>query len=210
MDQTTGDAAPKDHTIGRYLSSIYDKCLPNSNGKVADYIPELAANNPDQFGVAVATVGGQLWSYGDAGVEFTMQSVSKAFSYCLALELVGREQVLARVGVEPSGDAFNAIIFDPHTNRPFNPMVNAGAITISSLIHKKLGDGAMDFLLQRFSEAAGRDLKISEAVYGSEARTGHRNRAIAHLLLNVGATEAPVEPGTRFIFSPVFGTGHRC
>ncbi len=126
--------------------------------------------------------------------------MSKAFTYCIALELVGRDEVFRHVGVEPSGDAFNAIVFDPHTNRPFNPMVNAGAITISSLIYKALGTYALEMVLRRFSDAAGRDLGISETVYGSEAQTGHRNRAIAHLLLNVGATEAPVEPGLDFYF----------
>jgi glutaminase len=188
------------HEIERYLATIYTGCKPNTSGKVANYIPELAATDPDQFGIAIATVDGRMWSCGDASAEFTIQSVSKAFTYCIALELVGRQEVFSHVGVEPSGDAFNAIIFDPHTNRPFNPMVNAGAITVSSLIHKQMGDEAINFVLRRFSEAAGRELGISDAVYRSEAETGHRNRAIAHLLLNVGATEAPVEPGLDFYF----------
>jgi glutaminase len=200
MDDSALDTGAGRHEIERYLATIYERCTAHSGGKVADYIPELAATDPEHFGVAVATVDGRLWSCGDAAAEFTIQSVSKAFTYCMALELVGRQEVFSRVGVEPSGDAFNAIIFDPHTNRPFNPMVNAGAITVSTLIHKKMGDEAMDLVLRRFSEAAGRELRISEAVYRSEAETGHRNRAIAHLLLNVGATEAPVEPGLDFYF----------
>jgi glutaminase len=200
MDVSELTAGPTQHEIERYLATIYAGCKANRAGKVADYIPELAATDPDQFGIAIATVDGRLWSCGDATAEFTIQSVSKAFTYCMALELVGRQEVFSHVGVEPSGDAFNAIIFDPHTNRPFNPMVNAGAITISSLIHKKLGETALYVMLRRFSEAAGRELKISDAVYRSEAETGHRNRAIAHLLLNVGATEAPVEPGLDFYF----------
>jgi glutaminase len=108
--------------------------------------------------------------------------------------------VFRQVGVEPSGDAFNAIVFDPRTNRPFNPMVNAGAITISTLMYEALGADAMDYLLGRFSDAAGRTLSISEAVYHSEATTGHRNRAIAHLLLSVGATHGDVEPGLDLYF----------
>jgi len=200
MDVSELNAGSARHEIERYLATIYESCRPNTSGKVADYIPELAATDPEQFGIAVATVDGRLWSCGDANAEFTIQSVSKAFTYCIALELVGRQQVFSHVGVEPSGDAFNAIIFDPHTNRPFNPMVNAGAITISSLIHKKLGETALHLVLRRFSEAAGRELRISDEVYRSETETGHRNRAIAHLLLNVGATEAPVEPGLDFYF----------
>ena len=71
---------------------------------------------------------------GDTDHPFTIQSISKAFVYCLALELAGRDAVIERVGVEPSGDALNAIVFDPHTNRPFNPMVNAGAITVAGIV----------------------------------------------------------------------------
>jgi glutaminase len=119
--------------------------------------------------------------------------VSKAFTYCLALELMGRDAVLSRVGVEPSGDAFNAIMFDPHTNRPFNPMVNAGAITVAGIVHEIAGAGAFDLIMKRFSAAAGRRLALDEAVYRSEATTGHRNRAIGHLLRNVDALKGSVD-----------------
>ncbi|MCC7274690.1 MAG: glutaminase A, partial [Alphaproteobacteria bacterium] len=100
----------------------------------------------------------------------------------------------ARVGVEPSGDAFNAIVFDPRTNRPFNPMVNAGAITVSAMIREAAGEGAFALLLDRFSAAAGRRLAVDEAVRRSEEATGHRNRAIGHLLRSTGAIAEPVEP----------------
>ena len=199
MDQSERSSAGE-HAIESCMKAIHAGCLPNRAGNVADYIPELAAVDPDPFGLAIATVGGKLWSCGDSEVEFTIQSVSKAFTYCLALELLGREHVFRQVGVEPSGDAFNAIVFDPRTNRPFNPMVNAGAITISTLLYEALGDDAMDHLLRRFSDAAGRTLSISDAVYRSEATTGHRNRAIAHLLLSVGATQGAVEPGLDLYF----------
>ena len=200
MDQSAGCTAAGEHAIERCINSIHKDWLPNRTGKLADYIPELAAVDPDPFGIAVASVGGKLWSCGDVDTEFTIQSVSKAFTYCLALELLGRKRVFRQVGVEPSGDAFNAIVFDPRTNRPFNPMVNAGAITISTLLYEVLGNEAMDFLLRQLSEAAGRKLRVSEEVYRSEAATGHRNRAIAHLLLSVGATQGPVEPGLDFYF----------
>jgi glutaminase len=200
MDQSERFTPAGEHAIGRCLGSIHAECITNRDGHVADYIPELATADPDPFGIAIASVGGQLWSCGDAQTEFTIQSVSKAFTYCLALELLGRDAVFRQVGVEPSGDAFNAIVFDPRTNRPFNPMVNAGAITISTLLYETLGDGALEFVLRRFSEAAGRNLTVSDAVYRSEAATGHRNRAIAHLLLSVGATRGPVEPGLDLYF----------
>jgi glutaminase len=182
------------------LTDILSRTRPNADGRVADYIPELAKADPAHFGIALTTVDGRLWAKGDADAEFTIQSVSKPFSYCLALELHGRETVTRHVGVEPSGDAFNAIVFDPHTDRPFNPMVNAGAITVCGLIHAALEKDALAFVLDRFSKAAGRPLRISEAVYRSEAETGHRNRAIGHLLLNVGAAREPIEPALDLYF----------
>jgi glutaminase len=106
---------------------------------------------------------------------------------------MGRDAVLSRVGVEPSGDAFNAIVFDPHTNRPFNPMVNAGAITVAGIVHEMAGAGAFELIMDRLSAAAGRRLVMDEAVYRSEAETGHRNRAIGHLLRNVDALKGSVD-----------------
>jgi len=188
------DRATRRSEIDGLMSSAYARHLPNRSGAVADYIPELARADAEKFGVAIATVDGAIRSIGDAEQPFTIQSVSKAFVYCLALELVGRDAMLERVGVEPSGDAFNAIYFDPRTDRPFNPMVNAGAITVAGIIHDVAGAGAFDLVLDKLSQAAGRKLDMDEAVYRSEAETGHRNRAIAHLLRNVGALSGDVDP----------------
>lgn len=157
--------------------------VDNHEGAVADYIPELSKANPGNFGMAIVTTTGKVYAIGDTLAKFTIQSVSKAFAFCLALELAGPELVKSRVGVEPSGDPFNAIVFDPGTNRPFNPMVNAGAIAVAGILHEHLGDGAFDFMMERFSAAANRKLDLNEAVYRSESDTGHRNRAMAHLLL---------------------------
>ena len=191
MDQKARPASR--NRLDELLCDAHARHRPNRAGKLADYIPELARVDPERFGLAVATVDGGLHTVGDTDKTFTIQSMSKAFAYCLALELAGREAVLARVGVEPSGDAFNAIVFDPRTNMPFNPMVNAGAITVSGIVHKVAGKGAFDLILEKLSQAAGRTLTVDEAVYRSETETGHRNRAIAHLLRNVGAIEGPVD-----------------
>lgn len=188
-DPTLADGGP----LGDILEGTRARHLANREGALADYIPELAAVEPDPFGIAVATVDGRLIATADAEIPFTIQSVSKAFVYCIALELVGRDAVLERVGVEPSGDAFNAIVFDPHTNRPFNPMVNAGAITATAIIHQATGGKSFELILERLSAAAGRPLELDEAVYRSESETGHRNRGIAHLLRNVGAIDGDVD-----------------
>jgi glutaminase len=189
------DALPAENAeLQLILDDVYRRCIDNRDGALADYIPDLTKVSPDGFGLAIATAQGQVFTAGDAAIPFTIQSVSKAFTYCLAIELIGREAVLERVGVEPSGDAFNAIEFDPYTRRPHNPMVNAGAITVAGIIHDVKGAAAFDFVLERFSRAAGRPLDLDEPVYRSEAATGHRNRAIAHLLLSAGALSEPVEP----------------
>lgn len=182
------------------LSYVYENAKPDESGSVADYIPELTKVDSNAFGVAIATANGQVHTIGDANYEFTIQSTSKALTYCMALELCGRAEVMARVGVEPSGDPFNAIEFSPDTRRPYNPMVNAGAIAVSGMIRDALGSGAFDKVLERFSQAAGRPLRLNEDVYRSEATTGHRNRAIAHLLLSVGALAEPVEEALDLYF----------
>ena len=190
----------KSADINHVLRHIYDKVSQNHEGALADYIPELSKADPNSFGLALATNKGRVHSIGDTESHFTIQSISKALNYCIALELLGRDKVLERVGVEPSGDRFNAIEFDPRTLRPYNPMVNAGAITIAGLLCDHLGSEAYEYILDRFSQAAGRQLKLDQDVYRSELLTGHRNRAIGHLLLSAQAIEEPVDAALDLYF----------
>ena len=186
--------------VERILDDVHAAVIGNDDGEVPTYIPELAKAAPDQFGVAIATSSGKIHSAGNVDTPFTIQSISKALTLCLALELVGRERVFQCVGVEPSGDPFNSIEFDARTNRPYNPVVNAGAITVAGILRDQLGSGAFDFVLERFSQAAGRPLALDEAVYLSEDRTGHRNRAIGHLLLSIGVLKEPCETALDLYF----------
>jgi len=198
--KTENQALESDNEFDRALGKAWSAQKSNSDGTVADYIPELGKANPDDFGLAIATTRGALYTIGDTEKEFTIQSVSKAFAFCLALEIAGPAKVAGRVGVEPSGDPFNAIVFDPTTNRPFNPMVNAGAIAVSGILCEYLGKDAFEFLLNRFSVAAGRELTVNDSVYRSESETGHRNRAIAHLLLANGALNVKPDMALEFYF----------
>ncbi|WP_302884009.1 glutaminase [Kovacikia minuta] len=104
-----------------YLNDLYDKYHPLQDGAVADYIPELALAKPEWFGISVVTTDGQVFEVGDCDKPFTIQSISKAFVFGLALEDHGREYVNSKVSVEPTGEAFNAIVLDEKTNRPYNP-----------------------------------------------------------------------------------------
>jgi glutaminase len=175
------------------LEELHAKYQHENGGALADYIPELTKVDPSLFGIALMTVDGQPYSVGDCQVPFTIQSISKAFVYGLALEDHGLEGVLARVGVEPSGDAFNAIVFDERTNRPFNPMVNAGAIATTGLIKGHGSGERMARIVEMFRRYTGRVLDVDEAVFTSESATGHRNRAITWLMLNFGMVDARVD-----------------
>jgi len=139
---------------------------------VATYIPELGKADPEWFGVCLATTDGRLYEVGDTRQEFTIQSISKPLTYGLALEDRGTEAVLKKVGVEPSGDAFNSISLDPHTGRPLNPMINAGAIATAGLVAGRSGEDRLERLLSVYSLYAGRRLTIDDAVFRSERRRG--------------------------------------
>jgi len=182
------------------VNRVHAKYRPLSDGEVATYIPELSKANPDDFGVCLVTSDGRVFAAGDCDRPFTIQSISKPFTFGMAIDELGQERVLQRVGVEPSGDAFNSIELQAGSNRPFNPMVNAGAITITALLQAQHGAGALGHLLDRFSAIAGRRLEVDQAVYESERRTGHRNRAIAHLLLNFGIVHEQAEAALDLYF----------
>jgi glutaminase len=168
------------------LQELHEKYRALNEGKVADYIPELALANPSWFGISVVTAGGQSFEVGDCSQLFSIQSVSKPFVFGMALNDHGREPVLQKVGVEPTGEAFNAIVLDEQSNRPFNPLVNAGAIATVDAIQGKDFAERIKRLLNMFSQFAGRELYVDNAIFMSERTTGHRNRAIAHLMRNFG------------------------
>lgn len=179
--------------VQRYLDRIYEELLDMHDGAVADYIPELTRADPSWLGIAMVTVDGHVYQVGDSRQSFTIQSISKAITYGLALEDRGLDQVLSKVGVEPSGEAFNSISLEPGTGRPMNPMINAGAIATTGLIEGKPDTSAMQRILETFGRYTGRPMEIDETVYRSESDTGHRNRAIAHLLLGHGILDRTPE-----------------
>jgi len=170
--------------IQAYLEGLHARFAGLDAGHVASYIPELAKADPARFAIVIATVDGQVYEVGDARQSFTIQSISKPFVYGVALEDQGSERVLKTVGVEPSGDAFNSISLEPGTGRPLNPMINAGAIATSSLVAGGSAAERLSRVMQALSAYAGRPLALDEAVFESERATGHRNRAIGHMLRN--------------------------
>jgi len=175
-----------------FLEQCHQRISSNLDGQPADYIPELAKADPASFGVCVATIDGHVYQVGDSETPFTIQSISKAFVFALALEIAGQERVERAIGVEPSGEAFNSIRLT-NDNRPFNPMVNAGAIACSGIIHEVEGEGAFERIRAALGRFAGRDLGLDEKVFASEDESGDRNRAIAWLLRNHGVIKGDVD-----------------
>ena len=150
--------------LQRFLEQRHEEFRSDASGQVANYIPELTRANPEHFGAAFGTIDGHVYEVGDSAAPFTIQSVSKAFVFALALDTLGDERVEQAVGVEPSGEAFNSIRLNAD-NRPFNPMVNAGAIACSGLIRRVEGDGAFERIRAILGQFAGRELDVDEAVY---------------------------------------------
>jgi glutaminase len=168
------------------LQSVHDACVDDRSGMSQDPIPELETIDPDAFGICLATVDGHLYEVGDTRASFPIQSISKAFTYGLALEDRGAEAVAAKIDVEPSGEPYNEISVDPRTGRPRNPMINAGAITASSLIAGDTPAEQFAHVQTIFSAYADRQLELGEDVLRTEVQTGDRNRAIGYLLREFG------------------------
>ena len=178
--------------VARYLHELLEELRPLDGGEVASYIPELGGADPNRFGIAVVTTDGYVFEAGDSRHEFTIQSISKPFVFGLALQHHGREHVLEHVGVEPSGNPFNAIAVDG-ANRPYNPMVNAGAIVTTGPVDGADTDARRSRLDTVFAHFAGRALAVDERVFASERATGDRNRALAYLMRSFGMLDGDVD-----------------
>ena len=172
--------------IPDYLAEALEGVASDTSGATATYIPELALADPDRTAAVFATADGEVYAAGDSDVEFTIQSISKPFTYALALADRGFDAVLAMVGVEPSGEAFNEISLEGGSGRPLNPMINAGAITAHSLVGPEGLDPTerVERVVTGLSAFAGRRLQIDESVCASELDNAWRNLAIGHMLRN--------------------------
>jgi glutaminase len=177
----------------RVLTDLHERYIPLADGAPASYIPELATVDPDRFAIAGCTVDGQRLGVGDVEHRFTIQSISKLLLYGLALETHGREVVLQRVGVAPTGDPFNSIELDDDPPRAPNPMVNAGAIAVTDLVAGRTVDERVEQIRSMFARYLGRLPEVDREVWASERATGDHNRAIAYLMSSQGIVDDRVE-----------------
>ena len=203
---TTTSARPQpglpDHAADHISAGLADLLITacrQHGGRVADYIPELATADPNRFGIAMTSVLGRSYRAGDH-TAFSIQSISKPFVYAMVLDALGLEEVANNVGFEPSGEPFNAISLEPDTGRPDNPMINAGAIVISSMVPGADVEHQGHNVQAVLSAFAGRDLHLDDAVLASETATGDRNRALAYLALAAGRLATPVDDAIEVYF----------
>ena len=174
------------------LESLHEKFRGLDTGEVATYIPELAKANPDQFCISVRLVDGTEFTVGDTDATFTLQSCSKPLILAQALASAGRELVISRTGVEPTGLSFSSLVGLDQIGKPINPMVNAGAIVIASMLPGNCPEDRSERMRLNLGHYLGTEAVIDQAVYESEMATSDRNRALAYLLKSKGTIEGDV------------------
>lgn len=181
----------------RVVDAAYAKYKDLKDGKNADYIPILTETPSDLFGVVIVTKDGKVYSAGDVDYQFSIQSVSKPFTAALVMKQQGPQVLKEKIGVEPTGMAFNSKLALAVYENSVNPLVNAGAIAAVSLVQATSEADRWNQVSQNLSDFAGRQLTVLEKVYESEYTTAFGNRGIANLLYNWGKLYSEPEEALR-------------
>lgn len=189
MAQQQQTSLPPHDDIVAAVRAGYQAARAASGGKNADYIPFLAAVPAELCGIAIVTRNGEVFAEGDTDYPFALESISKVTTLAQVTEELGPQAVQDKVGVDPTGLAFNSVLaLELHTGRPLSPLVNAGAISTVSLVPATSAEQRWTKILDFQSRMAGRAIEFSEEVYRSEQMTNFHNRAIAWLLHSAGYT----------------------
>ena len=166
-------------------------------GAVATYIPELGKEDPHQLGICLYPLKGDKICLGDYDHRFTMQSVSKVVMLIVALEVCGLKNVFRKVGMEPSGEAFDSLVeLDVSDSKPYNPLINSGALAVCGLLLPEVS--FQDMLRYTRNICSDPGIELNESVFDSEMKTCSRNRSIAYLLESKGIITTDVEDTLRF------------
>lgn len=178
----------------RIFSEIYHELINiEDTGSVADYIPELASINPDQFGVQLTTIDGEEYSFGDSEKRFSIQSIGKVFTFVLAYSLL-KSAIWERVGLEPAGTAFNSLVqLEYEQGLPRNPFINAGAIVVCDILVSELNN-PKETVLSFIHRLMGSDhINYNSNVAASERTFGYRNFALVNLMKSYGNIENDID-----------------
>lgn len=169
------------------LETAYAKYKTLKEGANADYIPALAKVDPNLYGIALVTPEGEIYTAGDVKSEVSIQSISKVFTMALVMDEAGPESIHNNMGVDATGQVFNSIIaIEQYKGAQMNPLVNAGAITATSMVSGKTREEIWNKILNYYNAFAGRELSVNQEVFESEAATNQRNQAIAELMYAYG------------------------
>ena len=190
---THGPAVAEDGDVTELLRAVADEVAPlAAEGRVASYIPALAAVDARHLGLAISTLDGDEHVAGDADVGLSIQSIAKVFALTLAAQRVG-DDLWDRVGREPSGDPFNSLVLLEHDRGvPRNPLINPGALVVCDFL-LDMCDDPKSALLELLSDLTGEPVGVDEDVLRSELEASHRNRAMANLMASFGNLHHPVE-----------------
>jgi len=186
---------------GQILQKIDRAVKPFSDtGKVSSSIPELSFADPSKFGIHLVDTQKTDFAIGDSNEKFSIQSISKVLSLTYAFQFLG-ESIWSRVGVEPSGNAFNSLVqLEYEKGKPRNPLINAGALVIADILVSRLKNPKKDFLDFVRSLANCSTIDFNEKVAQSEKATGYRNAALANLLKSFGNIENDINEVLDFYF----------
>ena len=196
--------------VQRQMEELHALHLTLGDEQVVRYYPPEMEAEAHRFGIAFTHVDGTRFHYGDCEYAFPLHSISKVFIYALALEDNGREETLRHVGVEPSGDPYNSITFDEKNNRPFNPMINAGALVATSLVHGKDRDEKVGRLLERLRIYAGNPgLHVDKDLLAEELVSNDRNLGLSYLMRSLGMLDGDLYENLAVYLSDLLGAGHR-
>lgn len=185
----------------KIMEDIYQEILPfASKGKQADYIPALAKVDPDQFGMCLETVSGEVYPFRQADTRFSIQSITKVFALAMCLSLKG-ESLWKRVGKEPSGTSFNSLVqLEVEKGIPRNPFINAGAMVVADILMTEHEDPDAEFLDFVRALAGNDNIGYNMEVALSEREKGYLNAAIANMLKYHGTIENDIEEVLMFYF----------
>jgi glutaminase len=174
---------PEDDLVDRLVVEAHERYRTNGDGALSDVYPALERVPPELFGICMAGIGGDLHAAGDVDAELTIMSVAKPFLYALVCERLGREEMRRLVGVNATGLPFNSIeAVERSADGRTNPMVNPGAIAVTSLVPGVSTEEKWRFIVEGLSGFAGRELELDGEVYRSATETNHRNQSLARLL----------------------------